>query len=70
MRPYTEIGHLVVCGSCQMATSKSDGVPPKCPHCGFQFAATIPRPKKRPAEDDGEDLVPLRKVAQPTRRRE
>lgn len=66
-KPYTEIGHLVVCGACQMATNKSEGIPPVCPHCGHQFAVTIPRPKKRQAEDDG--FVPLQMV-NPTRRRQ
>ncbi len=64
-RPYSEIGHLVVCGACQMATSKADGsVPSACPHCGHRFGASIPRPKKRQADDD---VVELR-VADPRRR--
>lgn len=67
LRPYTEIGHLVVCGACQMATSKADGLPPQCPHCAHQFAATIPRPKKRSVHDD-DGIVPLQ-VAEQKRRR-
>jgi hypothetical protein len=64
-RPYTEIGHLVVCGACRMATGKADGcAPPACPHCGHQFAASIPRPKRRKGDDDG--FVPLQ-LADPTR---
>jgi hypothetical protein len=44
-KPFTEIGHVIVCNSCRQSTSKyKDGrIPVECPSCGQRFQSRTER---------------------------